>query len=55
MKIFAVLELGILVFAGAVYNFSLALIVTVAYTPVALMTSPSKSRSVAKVFVEYLF
>lgn len=44
VKIYAVLELGILVFAGAVYNFSLALIVTVAYTPVALLTSPSISR-----------
>ncbi|XP_042219524.1 glycosylphosphatidylinositol anchor attachment 1 protein-like [Homarus americanus] len=44
VKIFAVLELGVLLFAGAVYNFSLALIITIAFTPVALITSPSKSR-----------
>lgn len=44
VKIFAVLELGVLLFAGAVYNFSLALIMTVIYTPVSLVITPSKSR-----------
>lgn len=44
VKIFAVLELGVLLFAGAVYNFSLALIITIFFTPVAFITSPSKSR-----------
>ncbi|KAK7067683.1 Glycosylphosphatidylinositol anchor attachment 1 protein [Halocaridina rubra] len=45
VKIFALLELGVLLFASAVYNFSLALIITVAYTPLALMASPSPRRS----------
>lgn len=44
LKIFAVLELGVLLFAGAVYNFSLALLIAVIYTPTALMASPSASR-----------
>lgn len=47
MKIFAVLELGVLLFAGAVYNFSLALIMTVIYTPISLIISPSKNRWVS--------
>ncbi|XP_066963017.1 glycosylphosphatidylinositol anchor attachment 1 protein isoform X3 [Macrobrachium rosenbergii] len=41
VKIFALLELGVILFASAVYNFSLALIITIAYTPVALLSSPS--------------
>ncbi|XP_068203128.1 glycosylphosphatidylinositol anchor attachment 1 protein [Palaemon carinicauda] len=41
VKIFALLELGVILFASAVYNFSLALIITVAYTPIALLSSPS--------------
>ncbi|KAK3878503.1 hypothetical protein Pcinc_016848 [Petrolisthes cinctipes] len=44
VKTVAVLELAVLVFAGAVYNFSLALIITLTFTPVALMASPSHSR-----------
>uniref|UniRef100_A0A2P2HZ56 GPI-anchor transamidase component GPAA1 n=1 Tax=Hirondellea gigas TaxID=1518452 RepID=A0A2P2HZ56_9CRUS len=44
LKCIAVLELSVLVFAGAVHNFSLALIVTVVYTPVVLLVAPSASR-----------
>ncbi|XP_063870072.1 glycosylphosphatidylinositol anchor attachment 1 protein-like [Scylla paramamosain] len=44
LKICVLLELGVLLFAGAVYNFSLALLVAVIYTPTALLASPSTAR-----------
>lgn len=46
LKCLTVLELSVIVFAGAVYNFSLALIVTLLYTPVVMLISPSASRFV---------
>ncbi|CAL4128148.1 unnamed protein product, partial [Meganyctiphanes norvegica] len=44
LKCFSVLELAVVLFAGAVYNFSLALVITVIYTPIVLITSASARR-----------